>query len=90
LLNILLGGFDEADIRSSRVVRRAGYLEQRQTYCIVVAQSSNPSEMEYPERVQRISKSIATALAEAPVRILTGLRNGILTAVISSSRRQSG
>jgi hypothetical protein len=90
LLNILLSGYDEADSRASRLLKRAGYLEQRQTYCVAVAQSTNPSEMELPERAQRISNALATAVAATPIRILTGIRNNVVTAVLSDSRRQSG
>jgi hypothetical protein len=90
LLNILLGGYDEADSRASRLLKRAGYLEQRQAYCVAVAQSNNPSEMELPERAQRISSALAKAVATTPIRILTGIRNNVVTAVLSDSRRQSG
>jgi len=90
LLNILFSGYDEADSRASRLLKRAGYLEQRQAYCVAVAQSTNASEMELPERAQRISRALATAVAATPIRILTGFRNNIVTAVLSDSRRQSG
>ena len=90
LLNILLSGYDEADGRTSRLLKRAGYLEQRQTYCVAVVQSANPSEMELPERAQRVSNALATAVAATPIRILTGVRNNVVTAILSDSRRQSG
>ena len=41
LLNILLSGYDESDGRVAQLLKRAGYLEQRQSYCIVAAQSAN-------------------------------------------------
>ena len=90
LLNILLSGYDEADSRASRLLKRAGYLEQRQAYCVAVAQSTNPSEMEFPGRAQRISTALVTAVAATPIRILTGIRNNVVTAILSDSRRQSG
>jgi hypothetical protein len=90
LLNILLSGYDEADGRASRLLKRAGYLEQRQAYCVAVVQSTNPSEMELPERAQRVSTALATAIAATPIRILTGIRNNVVTALLSDSRRQSG
>jgi len=90
LLNILLSGYDESDARAARLLKRAGYLEQRQTYCVAVAQSLNPSEMEHPERAQRIADAMATVVSPTPVRILTGIRNNVVTAVLSDTRRQSG
>jgi hypothetical protein len=90
LLNILFSGYDEADSRASRLLKRAGYLEQRQAYCVAVAQSTDPSEMELPERAQRISIALTAAVAPTPIRILTGFRNNVVTAVLSDSRRQSG
>ena len=46
LLSALLDGYDESDPRTARLLRRAGYLEQRQSYCVVVARSVLPQEME--------------------------------------------
>jgi sugar diacid utilization regulator len=90
LLNILLSGYDEADGRVARLLKRAGYLEQRQSYCVAVAQSINPSEMELPERAQRIANAILTVVSATPIRILVGIRSNVVTAVLSDSRRQSG
>jgi PucR C-terminal helix-turn-helix domain/GGDEF-like domain len=90
LLNILLSGYDESDGRAGRLLKRAGYLEQRQTYCVAVAQSANPTEMELPDRAQRISNAITTTVSASPIRVLTGIRNNVVTAVLSDIRRQSG
>lgn len=90
LLNILLSGFDESDGRVARLLKRAGYLEQRQSYCVAVAQSANPSEMENPARAQRIASAISEAVAATSIRTLTGMRNNLVTAVLSDRRRQSG
>jgi PucR C-terminal helix-turn-helix domain/GGDEF-like domain len=90
LLHILLNGHDESDGRVARLLKQAGYLEQRQTYCVVVARSTNPSEMEYPARAQRIANSISIEVAATPIRMLVGIRNGLVTAVFSDTRRQSG
>jgi hypothetical protein len=90
LLNILLSGYDESDAKSARLLKRAGYLEQRHSYCIVVAQSINPAEMELPERAQRIANALSTAVASTPIRMLAGIRNSVVTAVVSDVRRQSG
>ena len=90
LLNILLSGYDEADARSARLLKRAGYLEQRHSYCVVVAQSINPAEMELPDRAQRIANAIIAAVSTTAIRILVGVRDGMVTAVMSDIRRQSG
>ena len=90
LLNILLSGYDESDAKSARLLKRAGYLEQRHSYCVVVAQSINPAEMELPERAQRIANALSTAVASTPIRMLAGIRNSVVTAVVSDVRRQSG
>ena len=90
LLNILLSGYDESDARAARLLKRAGYLVQRQSYCVVVAQSTNPAEMELPERAQRIANAISTAVDATAIRMLVGIRNNIVTAVLSDVRRQSG
>jgi hypothetical protein len=90
LLNILLSGHDEADARVAWLLKRAGYLEQRQSYCIAVVQSINPAEMELPGRAGRIVSAIGAAVAATPIRMLAGLRNNVVVAVLSDRRRQSG
>ncbi|MDP9137341.1 MAG: helix-turn-helix domain-containing protein [Pseudomonadota bacterium] len=90
LLNILLHGHDESDGRVAQLLKRAGYLEQRQAYCVVAAQSTNASEMENPARAQRIANAISVAMDATSVRTLAGIRNNLVTAVLSDKRRQSG
>lgn len=90
LMSVLLTGFDEVDGRAARLLKRAGYLEQRQAYCVVVAQAANPAEMEHPDRAQRIIASISDALARTSVRVLSGVRNHLVTVILSDRRRQSG
>ena len=90
LLSILLSGYDESDARTARLLKRAGYLEQRHSYCVVVAQSVNPAEMELPDRAQRIANAISAAVASTPIRMLVGIRDSLVTAVFSDVRRQSG
>ena len=90
LLNLLLNGYDESDGRVARVLKRAGYLEQRQAYCVVVVQAANAAEMENPARAQRIVSALSEAVAGASIRKLTGIRNNLVTAVLSDKRRQSG
>lgn len=90
LLGLLLDGFDESDARATRVLKRAGYLEQRQSYCVIVAQSVNPVEMEWPERAQRIVNAVTAAIAGTSIRCLAQARNNVVVAVLSDVRRQSG
>lgn len=90
LLNILLSGYDESDGRVGQLLRRAGYLEQRQAYCVVASQSANPAEMENPARAQRIINAISEALAATSIRTLAGIRNNLVIAILADKRRQSG
>ena len=90
LLNILLNGYDEADGRVARLLKRAGYGEQRQSFCVALAQSADPAEMESPARVQRIADAITSVVAPLRIRILVGIRNNVVTAVFSDTRRLSG
>jgi sugar diacid utilization regulator len=90
LMSVLLNGYDESDGRVAQLLKRAGYLEQRKSYCVVVAQSTNPSEMENAARAQRIATAISAEIAATSIRILAGIRNNLVTAVLSDTRRQSG
>lgn len=90
LLGILVSGYDEADARVARLLKRAGYLEQRVSFCVALAQSTDPLEMEQPARAQRIVEAMTEAVAATPVRALVGQRGNVVTAVYSSVRRASG
>lgn len=90
LLNILVSGYDESDGRVARLLKRAGYLEQRLSFCVALVRAVDPLEMENPARVQRIVESIAQAMASIPIRNLIGTRDGVVTAVFSDPRRLSG
>lgn len=90
LMTILLSGYDESDGRVARLLRRAGYLEQRQSYCVAVAQSTNPMEMEHPERAQRLMNAIAREVSSTSIRQLSAVRGNLATFVLSDNRRQSG
>lgn len=90
LLNILLNGHDEADGRVARLLERAGYLEQRLSFCVALAQSTDPLEMENPARAQRIVDAMAQAAASSSIRMLAGVRHHVVTAVYTAVRRASG
>lgn len=90
LLNTLVSGYDESDARVARLLKRAGYLEPRLSFCVALAQSVDPLEMEHPARVQRIVDALAESVAPLPVRALVGIRNHVVIAVFSDVRRVSG
>ena len=90
LLGILVSGYDEADQRVARLLKRAGYLEQRLSFCVAVAQSTDPLEMESPARALRIVQAMTEAVAAMPVRALVGVRGNTVVAVYSDLRRTSG
>ena len=90
LMSLLLTGYDESDGRVAQTLKRAGYLEQRLSYCVVVVRAAQAAEMESQARVQRIIAAITEAATALPVRQLTGTRNGLVTAILSARRRESG
>lgn len=90
LLSILVGGYDPSDVRVARLLKRAGYLEQRLSFCVALAQSTDPLEMENPARAQRIADAMVEAVAAQSVRVLVGVRSNLVTAVFSDLRRSSG
>lgn len=90
LLNILLEGYDEADGRVAKVLRNAGYLARRQSYCVALAQSVDPAEMLHPARARRMVDSIDRTLQSPTVRHLIDLRDNKVTIIFSASRRASG
>ncbi|MGI9220718.1 MAG: PucR family transcriptional regulator [Woeseiaceae bacterium] len=90
LLAVLLGGYDEADGRVARLLRRAGYLAQRQSFCVAVTQSVDPTEMEFAARVRRIVDAIDDVMQPFQGRVLTGVRDDRVVTVFSATRRISG
>lgn len=90
LISILLGGYDEADSQAARLLRGGGYLQQRQSFCVVVARPVIALEMQNPARVERIANAISDVLRDKPLRILTGVRMDMVVAVVSGVRRASG
>jgi hypothetical protein len=90
LLNTLLDGYDEADQTAAGLLRRAGYLQQRQSYCVAIGRSVDPAEMESAPRAQRMADAIGEALAPASVRSIIGIRDNHVVAILSATRRTSG
>ena len=90
LLNILLGGYDESDARVAAILRREGYLEGRQTFCVVLAQSVDATEMDSPERARRLADSLDHLVPRSLARRLIDVRDGRVVCVFSGVRRTSG
>ena len=90
LMNTLLQGYDEAESRTAQLLRRAGYLKQRQSYCVVAARSVDPGEMENTARAQRMADAVQDVLVDTPFRLLTGVRDNLVIAIVSGTRRLSG
>lgn len=90
LLNLLLSGYDESNRHAAQLLRRAGYLEQRQSYCVVAARSVDPREMESAARAQRMAEALSQSLNAAAVRTLVGVRDNLVILVVSGTRRLSG
>lgn len=90
LISVLLDGYDEADGRVARLLRRSGYLAQRQSFCVAVTQAVHASEMEFPARVRRICDSIEQVFEPFQGRVLTGVRDNKVITILSATRRISG
>lgn len=90
LLNLLLDGYDEADGRAAELLRSAGYLSARQSYCIVLAQPVDPAEMHNPQRARRLADAVGEVLHGTAARSLVDLRDNRVTVVCSDVSRVSG
>jgi hypothetical protein len=90
LLGILVGGFDQSDSRIVRLLKHAGYLEQRLRFCVALARATDPLEMENTARAKRIVDAVVACVAPLAVRVLVGVRGNLVTAVFSDIRRVSG
>ena len=90
LLNMLLRGYDESDSQAAQLLRRAGYLEQRQSFCVAVARSVDPREMQNTARAERMLDAVKEVLHDLPIRSLFGVRDNLVTVVMSGTRRLSG
>ncbi len=90
LLDLLLHGYDESDQRAATLLRRSGYLEQRQSYCVIIAQPVDAAEMHNPARAERLRAALTKAVDKLGVRSLVAIRDTEVVAVISRTRRLSG
>jgi hypothetical protein len=90
LLQILLGGHDEADPGAARILRDAGFLEERQSFCVALARSVDPTEMLNASRARRLADAIEKLVAESAVRCLIDIHANKVTMVFADVRRISG
>src|SRR3984893_9950222 len=90
LLHILLDGHDEADMRAARILRDAGFLDERQSFCVALARSVDPTEMLNAARARRLADSIEQIVAELAVRRIIDIHANKVTMVFAAVRRDSG
>ena len=90
LLQILLNGHDEADMRAARILRDAGFLDERQSFCVALACSVDPTEMLNASRARRLADSIEQIVAELAVRRIIDIHSNKVTMVFAAVRRDSG
>lgn len=90
LLKILLDGYDEADGRVATILRDAGYLDRRQSFCVAIARSVDPAEMLNLARARRLADSIDEILQAARGRRLIDVHDNKVVIVFSDICRTSG
>jgi hypothetical protein len=90
LLQILLAGQDEADPGTARILRDAGFLEERQFFCVALARSVDPMEMLDAARARRLADAVERLFAESPVRRVIDVRDNKVAMVFADPRRSSG
>jgi hypothetical protein len=90
LLQILLDGHDEADLRAERILRDAGFLDERQSFCVALARSVDPTEMLNASRARRLADAIEQIVAELAVRRIIDIHTNKVTMVFAAVRRDSG
>ena len=90
VLKILLDGNDEADVRAGRLLREAGFLEERQSFCVALARSVDATEMLDAPRARRLADAIEQIVADLPARRLIDVHANKVTMVFAAVRRISG
>ena len=90
LLSTLLDGYDESDPQAATLLRSAGYLQQRLSFCVAVARSVDAAEMLSLPRADRMADALRAELDTLPLRVLVGVREHLVVAVVAGTRRQSG
>jgi hypothetical protein len=90
LLRLLLDGHDEADLRVARILRDAGFPNKRQYFCVALARSVNPAEMQSAARARRLAESIEKIMSESAIHRLIDVYANKVTMVFADVRRESG
>ena len=90
LFSILLGGYDESDRRVAAILRDAGYLDRRLRFCVVLAQSIDPVEMQNPARARRLADYIDRLLAPLSGMRLVDIHRNKVVIVFAHQHRLSG
>lgn len=90
LMRILLQGYDESDGRVTTILREAGYLEGRRTYCLVTIRPVDPVEMLNADRARRIVEALDKLLREHSTSRLIDILDNRVVAVVSDMHRLSG
>lgn len=90
LLRILLDGHDEADLCAARILREAGFFNERQLFCVALARSVDPTEMLNASRARRMADSIEQIVAELAVRRVIDIHDNKVTMVFGAVSRNSG
>ena len=90
LLQALLDGRDEADVAARRVLREAGFLGDRQFFCVALARSVDPTEMLDMSRARRMADAIENTVAELGVRQIVDVRNNKVIMIAAGMSRDSG
>lgn len=90
LMRLLLEGCDEGDARGALLLREAGYLDRRMSFCVVLAQSADPAEMLRPERAQRLADALEDCLAPLQTHRHHGMHGQRAVVIVSHQRRSSG
>lgn len=90
LLRILLEGQDEADLRAARLLREAGFLDERQSFGVALARAVDATEMLNASRARRLADAIDQIVADVAVRRLVDVHDNKVIVVFAAVRRDSG
>jgi len=90
LLQLLLEGVDESNARVLDKLKQAGYRERNLSFVVVLAQSTDPTEMQHPDRARRLADTIDKALSGIPGKRLVDIHRNKVTMIFSHLRRVSG
>ena len=90
ILQLLLNGHDEADLRVARLLRDAGFPDRRQSFCVALARSVDPAEMLNAARARRLADAIEAVIADCAVGRIIDIHVNKVTMVFADVRRDSG